>query len=179
MTVNFKTCTPSYKAKQIQNPIEKQVVFENTHEAIVDRQAWEKAHEAFDKPQRAKAENADSSFKDFVFCARCGAPMSNLHHAQRLETGTICYYDFFICSTYRKSEHLEERQCVQNTFSAKMLRPLLKETIQTVSRYALTNQEEFLAQLQREMLAEQPEQTKQLKKGLQRRTKEWRNLNGF
>ena len=67
MTVNFKTCTPSYKAKQIQNPIEKQVVFENTHEAIVDRQAWEKAHEAFEKPKRAKAENADSNFKDFVF----------------------------------------------------------------------------------------------------------------
>ena len=102
MTVNFKTCTPSYKAKQIQNPIEKQVVFENTHEAIVDRQAWEKAHKAFDKPKRAKTENADSNFKDFVFCARCGAPMSNLHHAQHLKTGTICYYDSFICSTYRK-----------------------------------------------------------------------------
>ncbi len=171
MTVNFKTCTPSYKAKQIQNPIEKQVVFENTHEAIVDRQAWEKAHEAFEKPKRAKAENADSNFKDFVFCARCGAPMSNLHHAQHLKTGTICYYDFFICSTYRKSEHLEERQCVQNAFSAKALRPLLKETIQTVSRYALTNQEEFLAQLQREMLAEQPEQTKQLKKGIAAKNK--------
>lgn len=171
MTVNFKTCTPSYKAKQIQNPIEKQVVFENTHEAIVDRQAWEKAHEAFEKPKRAKAENADSNFKDFVFCARCGAPMSNLHHAQHLKTGTICYYDFFICSTYRKSEHLEERQCVQNAFSAKALRPLLKETIQTVSRYALTNQEEFLARLQREMLAEQPEQTKQLKKGIAAKNK--------
>ena len=171
MTVNFKTCTPSYKAKQIQNPIEKQVVFENTHEAIVDRHAWEKAHEAFEKPKRAKAENADSHFKNFVFCARCGAPMSNLHHAQHLKTGTICYYDFFICSTYRKSEHLEERQCVQNAFSAKALRPLLKETIQTVSRYALTNQKEFLARLQREMLAEQPEQTKQLKKGIAAKNK--------
>ena len=149
----------------------KQVVFENTHEAIVDRQAWEKAHEAFEKPKRAKAENADSNFKDFVFCARCGAPMSNLHHAQHLKTGTICYYDFFIYSTYRKSEHLEERQCVQNAFSAKALRPLLKETIQTVSRYALTNQEEFLARLQREMLAEQPEQTKQLKKGIAEKNK--------
>ena len=149
----------------------KQMIFENTHEAIVDRQAWEKAHEAFEKPKRAKAENADSNFKDFVFCARCGAPMSNLHHAQHLKTGTICYYDFFICSTYRKSEHLEERQCVQNAFSAKALRPLLKETIQTVSRYALTNQEEFLARLQREMLAEQPEQTKQLKKGIAAKNK--------
>ena len=66
---------------------------------------------------------------------------------------------------------MEERQCVQNAFSAKALRPLLKETIQTVSRYALTNQEEFLARLQREMLAEQPEQTKQLKKGIAAKNK--------
>ena len=149
----------------------KQVVFENTHEAIVDRQAWERVHKAFEKPKRAKAKNADSNFKNFVFCARCGAPMSNLHYAERLKTGTICYHDFFVCSTYRKSEHLEERQCVRNAFSAKALRPLLKETIQTVSRYALTNQEEFLARLQREMLAEQPEQTKQLKKGIAAKNK--------
>ena len=171
-TVNFRSHKQSYKDKNpVMNPQEEWLIFENTHEAIVDRQAWEKAHEAFEKPKRAKAENADSNFKDFVFCARCGAPMSNLHHAQHLKTGTICYYDFFICSTYRKSEHLEERQCVQNAFSAKALRPLLKETIQTVSRYALTNQEEFLARLQREMLAEQPEQTKQLKKGIAAKNK--------
>ena len=72
---------------------------------------------------------------------------------------------------YVPPEHLVERQCVQNAFSAKALRPLLKETIQTVSRYALTNQEEFLARLQREMLAEQPEQTKQLKKGIAAKNK--------
>mgnify|MGYP000024121949 FL=1 len=66
---------------------------------------------------------------------------------------------------------MEERQCVQNAFSAKALRPLLKETIQTVSRYALTNQEEFLTRLQREILTEQPEQTKQLKKGIAAKNK--------
>ena len=105
--------------------------------------------------------------------------MSNLHYAERLKTGTICYHDFFVCSTYRKSEHLEERKCVRERIQRKSASPVTEETIQTVSRYALTNQEEFLARLQQEMLAEQPEQTKQLKKGLRQRTKEWRNLTGF
>ena len=73
--------------------------------------------------------------------------MGNRYHTRRQETGD---YDWH---------------------SAKALRPLLKETIQTVSRYALTNQEEFLARLQREMLAEQPEQTKQLKKGIAAKNK--------
>ena len=63
MTVNFKTCTPSYKAKQVQNPIEKQVVFENTHEAIVDRQAWERAHKAFEKPKRLKRKTPTAALR--------------------------------------------------------------------------------------------------------------------
>ena len=89
MMVNFKTYLPSYKAKRISNPIEKQVIFENTHAALVDMQTWEKAQKVFAKPQRRRTENADSCFKNFVFCARCGAPMHNLHYAQRLKTGNI------------------------------------------------------------------------------------------
>ena len=177
MMVNFKTYLPSYKAKRISNPIEKQVIFENTHAALVDRQTWEKAQKVFAKPQRTRAENADSCFKNFVFCAQCGAPMHNLHYAQRLKTGNICYYDYFVCSTYQKSDHLAQRQCIQNMFSAKVLRSLLKETIQTVSRYALTNQEEFLARLQGEILVEQPEQAKQLKKGMAAKHKRITELN--
>lgn len=177
MMVNFKTYLPAYKAKRISNPIEKQVFFENTHAALVDMQTWEKAQEVFTKPQKARAENANSCFKNFVFCARCGAPMHNLHYAQRLKTGNICCYDYFVCSTYQKSDHLAQRQCIQNMFSAKVLRSLLKETIQTVSRYALTNQEEFLARLQGEILVEQPEKTKQLKKGMAAKHKRITELN--
>lgn len=177
MMVNFKTYLPSYKAKRISNPIEKQVIFENTHAALVDMQTWEKAQKVFAKPQRRRTENAASCFKNFVFCARCGAPMHNLHYAQRLKTGNICYYDYFVCSTYQRSDHLAQRQCIQNMFSAKVLRSLLKETIQTVSRYALTNQEEFLARLQGEILVEQPEQAKQLKKGMAAKHKRITELN--
>ena len=36
-TVNFKTYKQSYKSKKkMHNPEEKQLVFENTHEAIID-----------------------------------------------------------------------------------------------------------------------------------------------
>ena len=44
--VNFKTEKPSYKMKHsIDNPIEKQAIFENHHEPIIDLQTWERVQE--------------------------------------------------------------------------------------------------------------------------------------
>ena len=45
-TVNFTTYKPSYKSKRfVKNPPEKQMVFENTHEAIIDIDTWKKVQE--------------------------------------------------------------------------------------------------------------------------------------
>ena len=44
--VNFKTEKPSYKTKHsVENPIEKQAIFENHHEPIIDTQMWERVQE--------------------------------------------------------------------------------------------------------------------------------------
>ena len=40
--VNFKTEKPSYKTKHsVENPIEKQAIFPNHHEPIIDTETWE------------------------------------------------------------------------------------------------------------------------------------------
>ena len=44
--VNFKTEKPSYKVKHsVENPVEKQAIFENHHEPIIDRETWERVQE--------------------------------------------------------------------------------------------------------------------------------------
>ena len=44
--VNFKTTTQSYKnSKIIYNSEDKQAVFENHHEIIIDRDTWERVQE--------------------------------------------------------------------------------------------------------------------------------------
>ncbi len=44
--VNFKTEKLSYKVKHsVENPPEKQVIFENHHEPIIDTQTWERVQE--------------------------------------------------------------------------------------------------------------------------------------
>ena len=44
--VNFKTEKPSYKVKHsVENPIEKQAIFPNHHEPIIDTETWERVQE--------------------------------------------------------------------------------------------------------------------------------------
>ena len=52
-TVNFRSHKQSYKDKNaVMNPMEDWLIFENTHEAIVDREAWELAQKLRKTPKR-------------------------------------------------------------------------------------------------------------------------------
>ncbi len=68
--VNFRTEKPSYKMKHsIDNPIEKQAIFENHHEPIIDLQTW--------KGCRSYASSADALTATIVWAcspACCSAP---------------------------------------------------------------------------------------------------------
>ena len=52
-TVNFRSHKQSYKDKNAgMNPKEDWLIFENTHEAIVDRETWELAQKLRKTPKR-------------------------------------------------------------------------------------------------------------------------------
>ena len=54
--VNFKTEKPSYKVKHsVENPVEKQAIFENHHEPIIDRETWERVQELRKQRKRPNA----------------------------------------------------------------------------------------------------------------------------
>ena len=54
--VNFKTEKVSYKVKQSkENPAEKQMIFENHHEPIIDRDTWERVQELRKQRKRLTA----------------------------------------------------------------------------------------------------------------------------
>ena len=56
-TVNFKTTRKSYKCKKtVQNPEEKQIVFENTHEVLVSQEMWEQGNYTCGTYKRKKGE---------------------------------------------------------------------------------------------------------------------------
>ena len=81
--VNFKTEKPSYKTKHsVENPIEKQAIFENHHEPIIDTQTWERVQELRKQRKRPNRYDEIGLFSGMLFCADCGSVM----YQQRYQT---------------------------------------------------------------------------------------------
>ena len=101
--INFKSCSKSYKMKKrIGNPEENRAIFLNVHEAIIDRQTWEKV-QALQKGTRRKKPTVTqepSVFSGLLKCPECGGNL-NFHFNQNNHD-----IKFFSCqnhnSGYRK-----------------------------------------------------------------------------
>ncbi len=101
--INFKSYSKSYKIKKrIENPEENRAIFLNVHEAIIDRQTWEKV-QAIQKGTRRKKPTVTqepSVFSGLLKCPECGGNL-NFHFNQNNHD-----IKFFSCqnhnSGYRK-----------------------------------------------------------------------------
>ena len=96
-TVNFKTFKQSYKSKKkLYNPDEKQLVFENTHEAIIDADTWERVQELRKNKRRPTRTGKTNMFSGIVRCADCG---EKLYYCT--SKNFEARQDHFVCSTSR------------------------------------------------------------------------------
>lgn len=101
--INFKSYSKSYKMKKrIENQEENRAIFLNVHEAIIDRQTWEKV-QALQKGTRRKkpmVTQEPSVFSGLLKCPECGGNL-NFHFNQNNHD-----IKFFSCqnhnSGYRK-----------------------------------------------------------------------------
>ena len=72
--MNFKTDKVSYKLKHsVENSPEKQVIFENHHEPIIDRETWERVQELRKQRKRPNRYDEVGLFSGILFCADCGS----------------------------------------------------------------------------------------------------------
>lgn len=96
-TVNFKTYKQSYKSKKkLYNPEEKQLVFENTHEAIIDADTWTRVQKLRKNKRRPTRTGKTNMFSGIVRCADCGEKLYYCT-SKNFETRQ----DHFVCSTSR------------------------------------------------------------------------------
>ena len=96
-TVNFKTYKQSYKSKKTcYNPEEKQLVFENTHEAIIDADTWARVQELRKNKRRPTRTGKTNMFSGIVRCADCG---EKLYYCT--SKNFEARQDHFVCSTSR------------------------------------------------------------------------------
>ena len=96
-TVNFKTYKQSYKSKKTcYNPEEKWLVFENTHEAIIDVDTWARVQELRKNKRRPTRTGKTNMFSGIVRCADCG---EKLYYCT--SKNFEARQDHFVCSTSR------------------------------------------------------------------------------
>ena len=165
-TVNFRSQKQSYKDKTaIKNPMEDWLIFENTHEAIVDKETWELAQKLRKTPRRIDTWGEANPLTGVLYCADCGAKMYN--HRSKGGTENNPYpSDCFDCSTYTLAYQKHSTACCGHYISTKALRSLILDTVRAAATYAISNQEEFVAKIRAASQIRQKEAAKDTKRRL-------------
>ena len=162
-TVNFRSSKKSYRDKRVKNAPEDWLIFENTHEAIVDPETWQLAQQVKRTVRRTDTTGVANPLTGLVFCADCGAKMYN-HRGKRKKDGREYGTDFYNCSTYTLTFERETQMCFSHTVSTKALNALILETIRTTAGYAIQNKEEFIQRVRCISQVRQQEAAKELKR---------------
>ena len=135
-TVNFKTEKVSYKVKaSVLNPEEKQVIFENTHEPIIDQETWERVQELRKQRKRPNRYDEVGLFSGLVFCADCGSVM----YQQRYETEKR-HQDCYICGSYKK----RTADCTAHFIRTDLLTAGVTANLRQITSYAAKHEAKFM-----------------------------------
>ena len=138
-TVDFKTEKVSYKVKSsVENPEEKQVIFENTHEPIIDLETWERVQELRKQRKRPNRYDEVGLFSGLLFCADCGSVM----YQQRYETEKR-KQDCYICGNYKKRTH----DCTAHFIRTDTLKAGVLDNLRKITAYAAKHEKRFIKQL--------------------------------
>ncbi len=135
-TVNFKTNKLSYKSsKTVKNSPDMWQVFENTHEAIVDEETFNRVQELRKNKRRPTKTGRTNMFSGIAKCADCGSKMYYCA-MNNYETRQ----DNFVCSKARKDRN---NPCGSHFIRAVVLEEGTLKNIQLVCLCVSAFEDEF------------------------------------
>ena len=187
-TVNFRTHSSDYKERRIiKNPKEEWKIFENTHEAIIDKETWELVQKLRGTPKRHDFAETPNPLTGILFCADCGAKLyNNTEKARAMREGKTPdpqtgYYnsDHYDCKNYKLSRVREKTTCTTHYINTNSLIRLILETLKIVSEYAIANKEEFAQKVRDLSMQKQFESLKEQKALLAKKEKRYNELKGL
>lgn len=187
-TVNFRTYKENYKDHQrLMRPKDEWKVFENTHEAIVDKETWNLAQKLRNTPRRANTTEIANPFTGLLFCADCGAKMHN-HRGQAraarenktIDPITGLYpYEHYECASYSLSYSHSYKECFSHYINGNSLYRLVLETIRFVSQYAISNKTEFIEKIKEASKIKRLKEAKDIQKKLRYDEKRYNEIDGI
>lgn len=137
-TVLGKTISESYKTKKRRKATEDELmIFENTHEAIIDEETWNNVQRLIETKRRPKKNGAPPCrLSGLLYCADCGSKLSHRYNSRNKYDADNSYG----CSSYRQYT----RNCTMHYIRVSVVEKLILEAIREVSAYALSNEKEFV-----------------------------------
>ena len=164
-TVNFRSYKESYKDKRavVHSP-EDWLIFENTHEAIVDEELWNVVQKIRENRRRPTRTGEIALFSGLIFCAECGSHL-NFHNA--IDRGKRRHS--YICSKYRNSRG--KPGCEAHYIQEEILADLVLENLRNVISYARDYEDKFVQQVTDNTLAEQMKEQTLIKRQLEQQTR--------
>lgn len=135
-TVNFKTYRKSYKQKkQLKRDPSEWQIFENTHEAIIDRETYDIVQRIRDGRRRVTPMGEMPALSGMVFCADCGAKLYQVHGRNLQQS------EYMVCATYRKRG---KDVCSSHQIRNSVIEELLLDGIRSMTAYVREHEDEFV-----------------------------------
>ena len=144
-TVLGKSICENFKTKQRRAATpDELMIFPDTHEAIIDQDTWDIARKIRMKKKPRVANGTYSHrLSGLVYCADCGARMGFISPDARHGDKHYDSDSAFQCGNYRSTA----AECVSHYVKTSVLEAAFLQAIQTVSKYVLENEAEFIDQL--------------------------------
>jgi hypothetical protein len=176
ITINFKTYSKSFKDNRShQNPPEKQLVFEDTHPAIIDIDTWEIVRRMREHKRRSPRYGDNGLFSGTVYCSDCGA---KLYFSTRViwnKARTQARYEgAYSCSEYRKDVQYQNtsRACSCHYIRESALEQLILDDLRELLQFIKRNEKQFVRlvmdktgqELKKEAVAKKKALTKTMKR---------------
>lgn len=146
-TVLGKTICENFKTKKRRKARpDELIIFENTHEPIIDAETWHLIQKLRRRTRRKLANGSYSHrLSGLVYCADCGKRLSysSPQSQHRPDGKTYDADSSFRCPTY-KSMYGE---CTMHYIKSSTLDKLVDEAVRKIARYVLRNEQAFLEQV--------------------------------
>jgi hypothetical protein len=129
-TVSGRTYKKSYKSNRThQNERDKWIITENTHDAIIDPQTWERVQKLRNDTKRKHTAMGEMGvLNGLLFCPDCKRRM-------RIQRNHNNDFQYYVCSTYQSSR-TGHRQCSTHNTPRHFIEPLILGEIRRVTEFA-------------------------------------------
>ena len=131
------TYTKSNKLKKrIKNAPENTLIFENTHEAIIDRKIFDTVQKHFEGRKRPDINGEMDKYAGYLYCGDCGKRM-HLHRSKTMPAEK----NYFQCGGYQQGKS----RCTVHNIKEQVLDTIILTQLKSMIAMASENSDEFYA----------------------------------